>query len=95
MSGKSNDDILSELISNLQDQLPPDLLLTEAVLGLFEKDSKGLIPSLSTVLIQEMQRFNMLLSTMRDSLKNLKHAINGEIAMSKDLDACYYSILNN
>ena len=95
MSGKSNDEILSELISNLQGQLPPDLLLTEAVLGLFEKDSKGLIPSLSTVLIQEMQRFNMLLSTMRDSLKNLKHAINGEIVMSGDLDACYYSILNN
>ena len=46
------------------------------------------------VLLQEIERFNKLLSTMTSSLKNLKRALNGEIGMSTDLDELANSLLN-
>eukprot|EP00767_Chilomastix_cuspidata_P004259 gnl/Chilomastix_cuspidata/4391.p1 GENE.gnl/Chilomastix_cuspidata/4391~~gnl/Chilomastix_cuspidata/4391.p1 ORF type:complete len:5137 (+),score=567.95 gnl/Chilomastix_cuspidata/4391:1094-15412(+) len=38
------------------------------------------------VLLQEMERFNMLLLTISASLKNLQRALSGEIGMSAQLD---------
>jgi len=55
----------------------------------------ALIPSLSTVLLQEMDRFNKLLSKMRSTLINLSKAIQGFGLMSQELDSMYYSLLNN
>lgn len=34
----------------------------------FIKNAEGLIPSLSTVLVQEMEKFNRLLARMKSSL---------------------------
>jgi dynein heavy chain, axonemal len=62
---------------------------------LFETDDKGLMASLSTVLLQEMEKFNRLLNLMRQFLNNLKLAIAGEIVMSAELDTTYYSMINN
>lgn len=62
---------------------------------MFETNELGFLPSLTTVLLQEMARFNILLQTIRVSLKNLKLSIEGLMIMSEDLDACYYSLLNN
>lgn len=71
-----------ELVDSLQAELPPDLLREQGSKELFEKDQNGLIPSLSTVLLQEMSKFNRLLSTMRTNLDNLRMAIAGKIVMS-------------
>lgn len=49
---------------------------------LFIEDDKGLLPSLSIVLLQETARFNTLLRTMKNSLENLKSAIEGTALMS-------------
>lgn len=54
-----------------------------------------LIPSLSTVLLQEMDRFNTLLSKLRSTLISLSKAIQGFGLMSQELDSMYYSLLNN
>ncbi len=54
-----------------------------------------MIPSLSTVLLQEIDRFNTLLGIIRVSLKNLNLAISGMMVMSAELDETYYSLLNN
>jgi dynein heavy chain len=62
---------------------------------LFQENEQGLIPSLSTVLIQEMDRFNKLLSKMRSTLISLSKAIQGFGLMSQELDSMYYSLLNN
>lgn len=59
---------------------------------LFKQDKQGLISSLSTVLLQEMQRFNRLLTRMRSSIVLLKKAIKGFIVMSEELDSMYVSI---
>lgn len=46
------------------------------------------------MLLQEIERFNKLLTVMRISLDDLQRAIKGEIAMSGELDAMYTSIIN-
>ena len=56
---------------------------------MFKTDKQGLIPSLSTVLLQEVSRFNRLLQVMRSSLILLKKAIRGFIVMSEELDSMY------
>jgi dynein heavy chain, axonemal len=45
-------------------------------------NEKGLLASLSTFLLQEMQRFNKLIRVIRSSLEDLKKAINGLILLS-------------
>ena len=50
--------------------------------------------SLSTVLLQELQRFNILLMVMKSSLEELQKAIKGLVVMSSELDSMYLSMLN-
>jgi len=54
----------------------------------------GLLMSLTTVLLQEMERFNKLILTISYTLEQLQKAIKGEIVMSQDLDNMYNSFLN-
>lgn len=63
--------------------------------GLFVENEQGLIPSMSTVLLQEMSRFNKLLIQMKITLQNLQKAIKGLVLMSPELDSMYTSLLNN
>jgi len=62
---------------------------------LFIQDSQGLIPSLSTVLVQEMEKFNNLLTVMKKSLIEIDLAIKGFIVMSETIDKMYLAIINN
>ena len=91
----SSDDTILELSNNILTGLPEDLDKMNGLKAMFEVNPLGLIPSLSTVLLQEMEKFNELLFTIRNSLKNLKQAIAGEIVMSAELDSTYYTMLNN
>lgn len=60
---------------------------------LFERNEKGLLPSLTTFLLQEIYRFNRLLKVIKETLEDLKKAIKGLILMSDDLDAMFYDLL--
>mmetsp|Transcript_375 Transcript_375/g.716 ORF Transcript_375/g.716 Transcript_375/m.716 type:complete len:264 (+) Transcript_375:1604-2395(+) len=62
---------------------------------LFQQNEQGLIPSLSTVLLQEMEKFNKLLVVMRKSLIDIDQAIKGFIVMSATLDSMYLKLQNN
>lgn len=46
------------------------------------------------VLLQELERFNLLLEEMHSSLFDLKRALNGEIGMSQNLDDLASSMFN-
>ena len=58
-------------------------------------NERGLMNSLSVVLLQEMDRFNKLLLVMRKSLVDLLKAIKGLVVMSQELDRMFASLLNN
>ena len=55
----------------------------------------GLLTSLDTVLMQEMVKFNRLMTNMSSSLSLLRRAIGGLAIMSSDLDDMYVGLMNN
>ena len=84
-----------ELAKIQLEDMPVNLNVETGLADLFETNETGLLPSLTTVLIQESQRFNNLLNVMRKSLKDLIDAIQGLVTMSSTLDSMYQSLLNN
>ncbi|XP_063150960.1 dynein axonemal heavy chain 6 [Candoia aspera] len=94
-SGKSNDEIVQELASSILAKIPEKMDMELAAEALFVKDSKGRIDSLTTVLGQEVDRFNGLLSLLRISLQTLNKAIAGFVVMSEEMERVYHSFLNN
>lgn len=93
--GMTPDEIVLEKAKDFLDQLPELLDQKEGLKDLFVTDSIGLIPSLSTVLVQEMEKFNNLLTNMKKSLIEIDLAIKGFIVMSETLDSMYLAFLNN
>lgn len=90
------DEIVAELATQIQDKLPSRLLsLDDAKAGSFDADEHGRVKSLSTVLRQEVDRFNGLLMVLWPTLENIKKAIKGQVVMSDDLEKIYRSFLNN
>ena len=48
--------------------------------------------SMNTVLTQELQRYNKLISIIKSSLSDLKKAIAGEILLSSELESAMNSL---
>ena len=94
-SGKSSDQVCLDLIQEFSLKLPELIKPEEGKEELFVKTETGLIPSLSTVLLQEIDRFNKLLKTINSSMINLQKAIKGLIVMSQELENMFYSMLNS
>ena len=46
-------------------------------------------------MVQEVERFNLLLRVIKDSMENLVKAIEGEIIMSEELDMMQEALLKN
>ncbi len=59
--GKSSDTLIMEQAESFLEMMPPNLDRADGHEELFEVNEMGLIPSLSTVLLQEMSKFNTLL----------------------------------
>ncbi|XP_003505691.1 dynein heavy chain 6, axonemal isoform X1 [Cricetulus griseus] len=59
--GKSNDEIVQELVHSIRSRVPEALHMEGASESLFVKDPQGRLDSLTTVLGQEVDRFNNLL----------------------------------
>uniref|UniRef100_A0A8D0VJ50 AAA+ ATPase domain-containing protein n=1 Tax=Sus scrofa TaxID=9823 RepID=A0A8D0VJ50_PIG len=93
--GKSNDEIVQELVASVRTRVPETLEMDSASESLFVKDPQGRLNSLTTVLGQEVDRFNNLLKLIHTSLDTLNKAIAGLVVMSEEMEKVYNSFLNN
>jgi dynein heavy chain len=90
--GKSTDDVVLELAASLEKRLPKMLRKTDAGPDTFTMRGE-VMDSVSIVLLQEIVRFNKLLSVMQKTLSDLQKAIRGEVVMSPALDKMFTSVL--
>ncbi|KAJ3206554.1 Dynein heavy chain 7, axonemal [Entophlyctis luteolus] len=86
---KSNEQIISEVASDMFAKLPPpfDLLLVQ------QKYPVSYNESMNTVLLQEVIRYRNLVEIVRESLANIQKAIKGLVVMSADVEDVATSIL--
>ncbi|XP_006865538.1 PREDICTED: dynein heavy chain 10, axonemal [Chrysochloris asiatica] len=80
-SGISRDDYIGQVAKDIENKMPKvfDLGQVRKHLGI------GISPT-SVVLLQELERFNKLVTRMSRSLAELQRALAGEVGMSNELD---------
>ncbi|NXE11184.1 DYH7 protein, partial [Lophotis ruficrista] len=83
------DSTLYEIADDILSKLPNDFD-TEGCLSKYPVTYEE---SMNTVLVQEMERFNVLIRTIRITLTNLKRAIKGLVVMDAELEALCGSLL--
>lgn len=83
--------MIKEKINDILKKLPSNFDCIEAE----RKHPITYSESMNTVLVQELIRFNKLLSVVRTSLINCAKAIDGLVAMSEDLELVYDGVFDN
>ncbi|XP_015429803.1 PREDICTED: dynein heavy chain 6, axonemal, partial [Dufourea novaeangliae] len=93
--GKSTSDIAYEIadmiLARIQSKIDPEQCNPKHMI----RDSKGRLPSLTTVLIHEVDRYNILLRRICTSIENLQRAIKGFVVMSEELENVFNALVNN
>ena len=88
-AGGSREDVISKIASDILEKIPAEF----DVLQLRKKYGLDISPT-TIVLLQELERFNKLISAMRRSLQTLKRALAGEVGMSAELDEISKALYN-
>ncbi|XP_037760095.1 dynein axonemal heavy chain 12 isoform X2 [Chelonia mydas] len=88
-SSGGGDSTLYEIADDILIKLPNDFDIEASL----QKYPVRYEESMNTVLVQEMERFNNLLRTIRITLINLKKAIKGLVVMDSELEALSGSLL--
>ena len=88
------DNVIIELIGKLQEQIPEtiDYAFAKEIMKL---NNQGLLHCLTTVLQQEVQRYNRLLNRIKTTLEQLHAAVLGVVLSSPSLDAMHTCLLDN
>ncbi|GCC21887.1 hypothetical protein chiPu_0000269 [Chiloscyllium punctatum] len=85
----SGDHVLFDIATDILEKLPKDYDIEEAL----NKYPVKYEESMNTVLVQEMERFNNLIRTIRFTLQSLQKAIKGLVVMDSKLEALAGSLL--
>lgn len=88
---KSRDQQLAEIVNSLLERLPKPFDLEDVQ----RKYPTNYLESLSTVLVQEVARFNKLLLVMQKMLKEAALALQGLVVMSEPLEVMCNSLFVN
>lgn len=84
-----------EMAVDISERLAKTINVNNAHPTIMVTDEAGRLPSLSTVLLQEIERFNRLLDVIHGSLNDLHKAIKGLVVMSAELEGIYLAFTNN
>jgi len=87
--GKSREQQVMELITQLMDQVPSELDRRSIQRKHDEKTP------LNTVLLQEVDRYNQLLSVVHQSLRDLQKGIKGLVVISPELEVMFECLFTN
>ncbi|XP_076676367.1 dynein heavy chain at 16F [Andrena cerasifolii] len=93
--GKSSSDIAYEVADMIIARIQPKIDPLHCNPDHKIRDSMGRLPSLTTVLIHEVDRYNILLKKLLASLDNLQRAIKGFVVMSEELENVFIALINN
>lgn len=91
----SSDDIVMAMALKIGDALTKKINSDTPYEPQMQLDDRGRVPSLTTVLLQETDRFNRLLGIVHESLVQLGRAIKGFVVMSEALEAVFNALLAN
>ena len=100
-SGKSNDEIVLEMVSDIQKFLPTSIGPVNEQTSTTTPTDPMVDPSttpssaIHSVLNQEVFRFTRLLNVIHASLHSLSQAIHGLVLLSVDIEETYKSLLLN
>ncbi|KAK9295362.1 hypothetical protein QLX08_010308 [Tetragonisca angustula] len=92
---KSSSDIAYEVADMIKSRIQFKIDITKCNKEHLKRDSMGRLPSLSTVLVHEVDRYNILLKTIHTSIENLQRAIKGFVVMSEELENICMAFVNN
>ena len=90
-SGKNREDTTYEIVEGIQGKTPKVFNIEE----IMKKYPTDYSESMNTVLVQELVRYDRLISVMNSTLSNLKKALKGLVVMSEDLEKLSNSIYDN
>merc|ERR1719399_928585 len=88
--GAGPEDLVKEIANDILARLPKNFVIEKTK----EKYPIKYEESMNTVLFQELIRFNKLLSTIRDSLKDILKALKGLALMSPQLEEAFFQIFD-
>lgn len=91
----SQDSQVERIAKRILENLPKLLTREGANKELFQLNKDGLIPSMSVFLLHEIERFNILIKVMQDTLDTLIKAIKGQAVMSEEIEQMYFSLIIN
>ncbi|XP_078276213.1 dynein axonemal heavy chain 3-like [Rhinoraja longicauda] len=86
---RSSSEIVQELAIDILSKIPPDFEIEDVMSRYPTRYSE----SMNTVLVQELLRFNQLLSVVRGSLRGISKALRGLALLSSELEAMFNSII--
>lgn len=93
--GGASDKIVADIVHRIKNTIVKSINLDNMNPVHMKLDEKGRVFPLTTVLLQESERFNKLLKVVHSSLNDLEKGIKGLMVMSDTLEAIFESFLLN